>query len=155
MPDRRNIPAVLVGLVPLFAVTNFVLNEGYEVKSIAGTWLTQSVTPTTRTISIEALLIGEFRALRPVLQEMGVTSRLLAASPRILTGVPVVTQTSVHLNMQITDLVFTQDSEMRDTLKVSISLTHVPRAERGGVLGSVLDVVGVLDLAVGAGSPFI
>ena len=155
MPDQRNIPAVLVGLVPLFAVTNFVLKEGYEVKSIAGTWLTHSVTPTTRTISIEALLIGEFRTLRPVLQEMGVISRQLASSPRILTGIPVVTQTSVHLDMQITSLVFAQDSEMRDTLKVSISLTHVPRTERGGVLGGVLDVVGALDLVAGAGSPFI
>jgi hypothetical protein len=51
--------------------------------------------------------------------------------------------------MQITSLVFTQDNQMRDTLKVSISLVHVPRAKLGGLLG------GALDLAHGAGSAFI
>jgi hypothetical protein len=148
MPDRINIP-VLVGAVPLFAVTNFVLNEGYEITSIAGSMLTQMVTPTTRTISIEALLIGEFRALRPALQEMGVTSRELASSKRILSGISVVAKTSVHLNMQITSLTFAQDSEMRDAIKVSISLTHVPRPQLGGLLD------GALDLVAGAGLPFI
>jgi len=151
MADRINIP-VLVGAVPLLAVTSFVLNEGYKTASIAGSTLTQMVAPTTKTISIEALLIGEFRALRPSLEALALTSRLLAAvsAPLLkLAGVPVVAKTGVHLDMQITSLVFAQDNQMRDTLKVSMTLTHVPRSRFAGLLG------GALDLAVGAGSPFI
>jgi hypothetical protein len=151
MADRINIP-VLVGAVPLLAVTSFVLNEGYKTASIAGSTLTQMVAPTTKTINIEALLIREFRALRPALEALALTSRLLASvsAPLLkLAGVPVVAKTGVHLDMQITSLVFAQDNQMRDTLKVSMTLTHVPRSQFGGLLG------GTLDLTAGAGSPFI
>ena len=44
---------------------------------------------------------------------------------------------------------FTQDNQMRDTLRVSITLTHVPRSQLGGLIG------GVLDVALGVGSAFI
>jgi hypothetical protein len=151
MADRPNIP-VLVGAVPLLAVTSFVVNEGYKTAAIAGSTITQMVAPTTKTISIEALLIGEFRALRPALEAMALTSRLLASvtAPLLqVAGIPVVAKTSVSLDMQITSLVFTQDNQMRDTLKVSMTLTHVPRAQLSGLLG------GALDLAVGVGSAFI
>jgi len=151
MADRPNIP-VLVGAVPLLAVTSFVLNEGYKTAAIAGSTLTQMVTPTTKTISIEALLIKEFRALRPALEAMALSSRLVAsvaAKLQQVVGIPVVAKTGVHLEMQITSLVFTQDNQMRDTLKVSMTLTHVPRTRLGGLLG------GALDLAVGVGSAFI
>jgi hypothetical protein len=151
MADRPNIP-VLLDRVPLLAVTSFVLNEGYKTASIAGSSLTQMVAPTTKTISIEALLIAEFRALRPALEALALTSRLLAsvsAPLMALAGIPVVAKTGVHLDMQVTSLVFTQDNQMRDTLKVSISFVHVPRTQLGGLLG------GALDLAAGAGSAFI
>jgi hypothetical protein len=154
MPDRLNIP-VLVGAVPLLAVTSFVLDEGYKVVPIAGnlaTQLKQLVAPTTKTISIEALLIDEFRALRPALEAMALTSRLLASAtgPLLkLTGIPVTAKNGVHLDMQITSLRFTQDNQMRDTLRVSITLTHVPRSEVLGLIG------GALDVAVGAGTAFI
>lgn len=151
MASGVNVP-VMVGAVPLLAVTNFVVNEGYKTAAIAGSTLTQMVLPTTKTINIEALLIREFRALRPALEAMALTSRWLAsvsAPVMKLAGVPVVAKTGVHLDMQITSLVFTQDNQMRDTLKVSIGLAHVPRTQLGGILG------GVLDVAVGVGSAFI
>lgn len=151
MAERTNVP-VLVGAVPLFAVTNFVLNEGYKTAAIAGSSIVQMVGPTTKTITIEALLIDEFRALRPALEAMALTSRGLASvtAPLMqLAGIPVVAKTSVHLDMQITSLVFTQDNQMRDTLRVSIALAHVPRSSLGGLIG------GALDLAVGVGSAFI
>jgi hypothetical protein len=151
MADRVNVP-VLVGTVPLFAVTSFVINEGYNVTKIAGSSLTQLTAPTTKTINIEALLIKEFRALRPALEAMALASRVLASATGPLmkfTGIPVVTKTSVNLDMQITSLVFTQDNQMRDTLRVTLGLTHVPRSRLTGVLG------GALDIAVGAGSAFI
>lgn len=151
MADRPNIP-VLVGAVPLLAVTSFVLNEGYKTAAIAGSSLVQMVTPTTKTISIEALLIKEMRALRPALEAMALTSRILASASGPLmkfAGLPVVAKNGVHLDMQITSLVFTQDNQNRDTLRVSISLTHVPRSQLSGLLGAGLDV------AVGVGTAFI
>jgi hypothetical protein len=151
MDERPNIP-VLVGVVPLLAVTNFSMTEGYKTATIAGSTLTQMVSPTNKTIAIEALLIGPMRALRPALEAMALTSRLLAsvsAPLMAVAGLPVVAKTSVSLDMQITNLVFNQDNQMRDTLKVSITLVQVPRTQLGGLLGAALD------LAVGVGSAFI
>jgi hypothetical protein len=151
MSERVNVP-VLVGVVPLLKVTSFVMNEGYKTATIAGSTLTQMVAPTNKTITIEALLVGAERALRPALEALALTSRLLASvsAPLLqVAGIPVVAKTSVSLDMQITSLVFSQDNQMRDTLKVSISLVQVPRTQLGGILG------GALDLAAGVGSAFI
>lgn len=146
-----NIP-VIVGAVPLLAVTSFALDEGYKSAAIASSKFTQMTAPTTKTIRIEALLIGEFRALRPALEAMALTSRALASATGPLlkfTGIPVVAKNGVHLDMQITSLVFTQDNMMRDTLKVTMSLINVPRSQLSGLLG------GALDLVAGVGSAFI
>ena len=143
---------VLVGVVPLLKVTSFRLEEGYQTAAIAGSTLTQMVRPTTKKITIEALLIGAERALRPALEVIALTSRMLAAAVGPLakfTGVPVVSLRFVSLDMQITSLTFTQDNQMRDTLKVTMSLTHVPRAALTELIG------GSLDLAVGVGTAFI
>jgi len=146
-------PSVLIGVIPLTAVTNFVLNEGYKVAQVAGSsTIAQMLTPTTKTISIDALLIGGQRALRPALEALALTNRLLAAAAGPLlkfSGIPVVARLGVHLDMQITSLIFTQDNTNRDTLKVSISLVNVPRSKLGGLLGAGLDVV------AGVGSAFI
>lgn len=146
-----NIP-VIVGAVPLLAVTSFALDEGYKSAAIASSKFSQLTAPTTKTIRIEALLIGEFRALRPALEAMALTSRALASATGPLlkfTGIPVVAKNGVHLDMQITSLVFTQDNMMRDTLKVTMSLINVPRSQLSGLLG------GALDLVAGVGSAFI
>jgi hypothetical protein len=148
----RLAPPVLVGTVPLFAVTSLVINEGYKTAAVAGSRLVQMIAPTAKSISIEALLIAEQRSLRPSLEAMALTSRVLAAAASPITafsGVPVATKSGVHLDMQITSLSFTQDAQMRDTLRVSISLIHVPRTSAGAAVG------GLLDLAVAVGSPFI
>src|SRR5262245_2411911 len=111
MAERVNVP-VLVGAVPLFAVSSLVINEGYRTAAIGGSQLGQMVTPTTKTVAIEALLVGPERALRPALEAMALTSRGLASAAALtqIAGVPVVAKTSVHLDMQITGLVFTQDN---------------------------------------------
>lgn len=146
-----NVP-VLVGAVPLLAVTSFVLNEGYRIAAVAGSNFMQMIAPTSKTIKIEALLVGEFRALRPALEAMALTSRALASATGPLlkfTGLPVVAKNGVHLDMQVTSLVFTQDNTMRDTLKVSIELVNVTRSQLSGLIG------GALNLVVGVGAPFI
>jgi hypothetical protein len=146
-------PAVLLGVVPLTSVTNFVLKEGYKIAQVAGSsTIAQMLTPTAKTLTIEAQLIGNLRALRPALEGLALTNRILAAAATPLlkfTGIPVVARLGIHLDMQITDLVFTQDNVNRDTLKVSITLVNVPRTKLGGILGAALDVV------AGVGSAFI
>ena len=81
MPADLNIP-VLVGGVPLFCVTRFQIAEGYKVSPIAGSALSQMVAPTTKTVTIDALLIGEQRAFRPLLEAVALTSRFLGPRPR-------------------------------------------------------------------------
>ncbi len=143
---------VLVGPVPLLAVTSFVLTEGYKTAAIAGSSLVQMVSPSAKTINIEALLMEEQRALRPALEALALTSRALAAAAAPLmkiAGIPVVAKNGVHLDMQITQLVFTQDNQMRNTLRVTIGLTYVPRSKASVIAGAIADV------AVAAGTPFL
>jgi hypothetical protein len=146
-------PAVLIGVVPLTAVSSFVLNEGFKISQVAGSsTIAQMLSPINKTLTIEAHLIGDERALRPALEALAMSNRVLAAAAAPLmkfTGIPVVARLGVHLDMQITTLVFTQDNVNRDTLKVSITLVNVPRTKLGGILG------GALDLAAGVGSAFI
>ena len=146
-------PSVLVGVVPLTAVTNFQLAEGYKVSQIAGSSIiSQLVSPANKTITIDAQLIGGQRSLRPALEALALTNRVLAAATTALTkfvGIPVVARLGVHLDMQITNLTFTQDNTNRDALKVNIQLVNVPRTKLGGLIGAALDVV------VGVGSAFL
>lgn len=142
---------VLVGVVPLLKVQSYVVNEGYKSTSIAGSALVQMVSPTTKTITIEAFLVHAERALRPALEALALTSRALASvtAPLLsVAGIPVVSKNFVHVDMQITSLTFTQDNQNRETLKVNIQLTNVPRPKLGGLLG-------LADVALGVGSAFL
>ena len=145
-----NVP-VLVGVVPLLMVQSYVVNEGYKATSIAGSALVQMVSPTTKTITIDAFLVGAERALRPALEALALTSRALASVTAPLmsvAGIPVVSKNFIHLDMQITSLTFTQDNQNREALKVNIQLTNVPRPKLGGLLG-------LADVALGVGSALI
>jgi hypothetical protein len=142
---------VLIGPVPLLKVQSYVVNEGYKSASIAGSPLVQMVSPTTKTIAIEALLIDGERALRPALEAVALTSRALASvtAPLLsVAGLPVVSKNFVHTDMQVTSLTFTQDNQNRNTLKCNIQLANVPRPLLGGLLA-------LADVAVGVGSAFL
>lgn len=145
-----NIP-VLVGVVPLLMVQSYVVNEGYKSASIAASPFVQMVSPTTKTITIEAFLVGAERAFRPALEALALISRALASvtAPLLsVVGIPVVSKNFIHLDMQITSLMFTQDNQNREALKCNIQLTNVPRPKLGGLLG-------LADVALGAGSAFL
>jgi len=145
-----NVP-VLIGVVPLLKVQSLVVNEGYKAASIAGSSLVQMVSPTTKTVAIEAFLIDQERAFRPALEALALTSRALASVTAPLmsvAGIPVISKNFIHLDMQITSLTFTQDNQNRNALKVSMQLTNVPRPKLGGLLG-------LADVALGAGSAFL
>lgn len=152
MPVGVNVP-VLVGEVPLFYVQSMSISEGYRIQKIAGSNFSQALAPKTKTISIEAMLIGPQRLpLKKALEALALTSRLLvaAAAPALaVTGIPVVSGLTISLDMQITDLRFNQSVQRRDALDVSITLQHVPRARVTTIIGEVLD------LALAAGSPAI
>jgi hypothetical protein len=142
---------VLVGTVPLLYVQSLSISEGYRIERIAGSKFSQALAPTTKTISIEAMLIGEERLMqKKALEIMALTSRTLvaaAASLLAVTGIPVVCGLTISLDMQITQLRFSQTAQKRDALDVSITLEHVPRSALTAVLGEVAD----LALAVGGG----
>src|SRR5262249_34125697 len=133
-----NIP-VLVGVVPLFKVQTYVVTEGYKSAAIAASPFVQMVGVMTKTIAIDALLVGAERAFRPALEALAlnpialgalgatalgltafqVPQALPAAAGAIPTaesvvGIPVVSKNFIHLDMQITQLKFTQDNQNRE-----------------------------------------
>jgi hypothetical protein len=134
----------------LFYVQNMTITEGYRIERIAGSKFSQAIAPTTKTIRIEAMLIGPERLLlKKALEAMALTSRVLvaaAASMFKVTGIPVVSGLTISLDMQITDLSFTQNVQKREALDVSITLVHVPRSSITAIIGEVAD----LALAVGS-----
>lgn len=143
-----NLP-VLVGAVPLLAVQSMTINEGYKIERIAGSGFSQAVAPTAKTIAIEAVLTGRERlVLKKGLELMALTSRTfvpLLAPGMAATGVPVVSAFTIALDMQITDLRFTQSASKRDAVDVSITLSHVPRSAAAEITSEALD----LALAIG------
>jgi hypothetical protein len=143
MPAGVNVP-VLVGLVPLFTATNLVLTEGYKTAQLAGSRLTQLVTPTERGMTIDATLVGSTRlVVKKGLEAMALTSRALAAATAPLmglAGIPVVTGMVISLDMQITQLKFTQSNKQRDAIDVNITLVQIPRSIVSAIVGEALDL---------------
>ena len=146
-----NIP-VLVGAVPLFKVKTYLVTEGYKSVSIPASSFVQMVGMTSKIIAIDALLVGGERALRPALEALALNLPGIAQLTAFLEsfiGIPVVSKNFVHLDMQITQLKFTQDNSNRETLSVHIELTNVPRPKKlGGFLPGA-------DIALGIGSAFV
>ncbi|MEE1801920.1 MULTISPECIES: hypothetical protein [unclassified Streptomyces] len=141
---------VLVGAIPLLYVQSLTLSEGYRVERILGSRFAQATQPSTKTIAIEALLLGPDRlAVKKALEVLALTSRALlsAAGPALAAGgIPVVCGLTLSLDMQITDLRFAQSVQKRDAFDVSLTLQHVPRASLTALLGEAAD------LALAAGS---
>jgi hypothetical protein len=138
-----NVP-VLIGPVPLLYVQSITMSEGYRIERIAGSRFSQAVSPTTKTIAIEAMLTGPERLLmRKALEAIALTSRILvaAAAPLLaVSGIPVISGFAIALDMQITDLRFSQTVGKRDALDVSVSLQHVPRGAISTIAGEALDL---------------
>ncbi|WP_225731767.1 MULTISPECIES: hypothetical protein [unclassified Nocardia] len=141
---------VLIGTVPLLYVQSISMTEGYQIQRIVDSSFQQAIAPTRKAIAIEAMLLGPERLLlKKELEALALTSRLLvAATAKALgvTGIPVVCGLTISLDMQITDLRFTQSAGKRDAIDVSISLEHVPRSSISAIIGEVAD------LALAAGS---
>ena len=149
-----NIP-VLVGAVPLFKVKTYLVTEGYKSVSIPASSFVQMVGMTSKIIAIDALLVGGERALRPALEALAVNPvpglAQLTAFLESFIGIPVVSKNFVHLDMQITQLKFTQDNQNRDTLTVHIDLVNVPRPKLAGLHAFAAG----FDIGLGVGSAFL
>ena len=150
-------PPVLVGAVPLLYVQSLSMSEGYRIQRIADSQFSQALAPTTKTISIQALLLGPERlALKKALEALALSSRVLvaAAAPLLAqAGIPVVCGMTISLDMQITSLRFSQSVDRRDALDVQIELQHVPRSSLVALLGELADVGLAAGSALSAGAP--
>jgi hypothetical protein len=148
--QATNVP-VLVGPVPLLYVQSLTVSDGYRVERVLGSRFSQLTQPTTKTIAIAAVLLGPERLVqKKALEALALASRLLVATlaPAVAgIGIAVVSGLTVSLDMQITELRFTQNTERRDALDVSLTLQHVPRASVTAALSEVAD----LALAAGTG----
>jgi hypothetical protein len=148
---------VLIGPVPLLYVQSMSLSEGYQIERIAGSSFSQAIAPTTKTIAIEAMLLGPDRLrLKKELEALALVSRVLvaAAAPALaVTGIPVVSGLTISLDMQITDLRFNQSVQKRDAVDVSLTLRHVPRSSLTAILGEAADLVLAAGTALAAGPP--
>ena len=150
-----NVP-VLVGTVPLLFVQSMSMTEGYRIERIAGSSWSQALAPSTKTIAIEAILIGPERLLlKKELEALALASRVLvaAAASAMIAGIPVVSGLTISLDMQITDLRFTQSTQKRDALDVSLTLQHVPRSKAAMIAGELADVALAAGTAVLPGLP--
>lgn len=152
MADGVNVP-VYVGPVALMYVQSMVINEGYKIDRIVRSKFSQAIAPTTKTISIEAILIGPDRLKqKKELEALALVSRLLVstAGPLLaVTGIPVISALTFSLDMQITSLRFTQSVQKREALDVSLSLDYVPRSAASIILSELADV------ALAAGAPLV
>src|SRR6266536_2175633 len=100
MPKSVNIP-VLVGSVALTYVQSMTISEGYRIERIAGSKFSQAIAPSTKTISIEAMLIGADRLQqKKSLEALALVSRVLvaaAAAALRVTGISVVSGLTISL----------------------------------------------------------
>jgi hypothetical protein len=133
-----------------------IMTEGYRIERIAGSSWSQALAPSTKTIAIEAMLVGPDRLLlKKELEALALASRVLvaAAAPAMLAGIPVVSGMTISLDMQITDLRFSQSTQKRDALDVSLTLQHVPRSKAAMIAGELADVALAAGTAVLPGVP--
>ncbi len=140
-------PSVLIGAVPLFAVNRIMLNEAYELPPVGDKVASQFTGKITRTVQIEATLIGDERhVVRLGLEAMADLSKTLPAVSSIFSGIPLVAGLTTLLDMQVNSLNFSQSAEEKDVFTVSISLKHCPRP---GVLALVSEGLNAATALVG------
>lgn len=137
--------SVLLGDVPLFAVSRISLSESYALPSVGDKGLSQSTSKITRSVQIEAALIGDERhQARLALEMMADLSRTLPRPSSLLSGIPMVAGLTTLLDMQIESLNFSQSAEEKDVFTVSISLKHCPYPGRMAALSAVTNAAAAI-----------
>jgi hypothetical protein len=137
--------SVLVGAVPLFAVNRISLNEQYQLPPVGDKGLSQSTSKITRTVQIEAALLGVDGPLtRLGLEMMADLSKTLPLASSVISGIPLVAGLTTLMDMQIDSLSFTQSAEEKDVYTVSISLKHCPRPGLMALLSAVTNTASAI-----------
>jgi hypothetical protein len=137
--------SVLVGAVPLFAVNRISLNEQYQLPPVGDKALSQSTSKITRTVQIEAALLGADGPLtRLGLEMMADLSKTLPLASSVISGIPLVAGLTTLMDMQIDSLSFTQSAEEKDVYTVSISLKHCPRPGLMALLSAVTNTASAI-----------
>jgi hypothetical protein len=137
--------SVLVGLVPLFAVNRISLSEQYQLPPVGDKGLSQSTSKITRTVQIEAALLGAAGPLtRLGLEMMADLSKTLPLASSVISGIPLVAGLTTLMDMQIDSLSFTQSAEEKDVYTVSISLKHCPRPGLMALLSEVTNAASAI-----------
>lgn len=137
--------SVLVGTVPLFAVNRISLNEQYQLPSVGDQGLSQSTSKISRTVQIEAALLGADGPLtRLGLEMMADLSKTLPLASSVISGIPLVAGLTTLMDMQIDSLSFTQSADEKDVYTVSISLKHCPRPGLMALLSAVTNTASAI-----------
>jgi hypothetical protein len=145
--------SVLLGVVPLFAVSRISLSESYALPPVGDKGLSQSTAKVTRSVQIEAVLIGDGRHLvRLGLELMADLSKTLPLVSSLISGIPMVAGLTTLLDMQIDSLNFSQTAEEKDTFTVSISLKHCPRPGLMAALSAVTNAAASISGSVSLSS---
>jgi hypothetical protein len=142
---------VLVGAVPLFAVTSMTLDESFKIPKIGSGdgkgGKSQWLGTVGRTVSIQGMLLGPERLLwKAALEVMADLSMVLSSFVSIpgLGGIPLVSGLTVLPDMQITSLKFTQTSQEFGSIGVNISLKHCPKGFVAEMIGRGLNLASSL-----------
>jgi hypothetical protein len=137
--------SVLVGVVPLFAVNRISLSEQYQLPPVGDQGLSQSTSKITRTVQIEAALLGADGPLtRLGLEMMADLSKTLPLASSVISGIPLVAGLTTLMDMQIDSLSFSQSAEEKDVYTVSISLKHCPRPGLMALLSEVTNAASAI-----------
>ena len=137
--------SVLVGEVPLFAVNRISLNEQYQLPPVGDQGQSQSTSKITRTVQIEAALLGaDGPRTRHGLEVMADLSKTLPLASSVISGIPLVAGLTTLMDMQIDSLSFTQSAEEKDVYTVSISLKHCPRPGLMALLSAVTNAASAI-----------
>ena len=149
-------PSVLIGAVPLFAVNSIRLTEQYALPEVGAKGLSQSTGKITRTIDIDAVLIGDDRQLlRIALEQMADLSKLLPATQPIVNDIPLVAGLTTLLDCQINSMTFSQSATDKEALTVAIQLKHCPRPGLMAMLSELTNIAGAIGgtAALASGRP--
>ena len=137
--------SVLIGTVPLFAVTQISLSEQYALPPVGDKGLSQSTSKITRTVQIQAALLGaDGPVTRLALEMMADLSKTLPLASSLISGIPLVSGLTTLMDMQIESLSFSQTAEEKGVYTVSISLKHCPRPGLMALLSNVTNAAGAI-----------
>ncbi len=138
---------VLVGAIPLFAVTSMTLDETFKIPEIGKGDKSQWLGKVGYTVSIQGVLVGPerffYKAGLEAMADLGMVLASLVSIPG-LGGIPLVSGLTVLPDMQITSLKFSQTSQEFGAIGVTISLKHCPKGFVAELIGRGLNMAASL-----------